>query len=84
MNDYSDDAITQWIESSGLLDAPIVQTYQKAHHLSPGEILAIASELFLKAKKNKAEEGIQLQGFRPYYFYSFILNHFEELHGRTF
>lgn len=82
MNDYSDEATAQWIENSGLLDASVVQSYQKVHRLSYGEILAISSELFLKAKKNKADEGILLQGFRPYYFYSFILNQFEELHGR--
>ena len=81
MNDYSDKAIDLWIESSGLLDAKVVAIYQKAHRLSYGEILAISRKLFLKAKMSKAKEGLSLQGFKPYYFYSSILNQFEDLHS---
>ncbi len=83
MNDYSDKAIDQWIESSGLLDANVVSIYQQAHQLSYGEILTISRELFLKAKLSKAKERLSLQGFKPYYFYSSILNQFEDLHSRT-
>lgn len=83
MNNYSDKAIDQWIECSGLLDAKIVSIYQKAHHLSYGEILTISRELFLKAKLSKAKGGLSLRGFKPYYFYSSILNQFEDLHSRT-
>ena len=82
MNDYSCEAIDQWIESSGVLDTSAVQKYQKLHELGYAEILTISREFFLKARQGKAIEGLSMQGFKPYYFYSSSLNQFEDLHNR--
>ena len=82
MNDYSDQAVAQWIEDVSLLDAVVVRAYQQKYDLSYLETLSIAVLFFHRAKESKANEGLVLHGFKPYYFYSSILNQFEDMEGK--
>lgn len=81
MNDYLNTTTDQWIKASGVLNAKNIKAYQIEHHLSDGEMFNIIEGCLLAARRVNTEAKLNLHGFKQYYFYSYILNHFDHLIG---